>query len=125
MWILEVRYDLKWICTDGVFWSEVAGGLDLENWEEHYISTSPIMALDLHQQFRGVPPRLQAIYMHSMMCLFAGFTPVPGPACLDSLGMESGKIPDSDITASSFRSELSAPHFARYGIFLFLGFHLA
>lgn len=42
-----------------------------------------------------------------------GFTPVPGPVCLDSLGMETGKIPDSDITASSFRFELSAPHFAR------------
>ena len=46
--------------------------------------------------------------------MFTGFTPVPDPVCMESLGMETGKIPDSDITASSAWSSSYAPHFARF-----------
>ena len=34
---------------------------------------------------------------------------------MDSLGMETGKIPDSNISASSAWSSSYAPHFGRFG----------
>ncbi|XP_022799083.1 lactadherin-like [Stylophora pistillata] len=42
-----------------------------------------------------------------------GFTPLSGPVCMESLGMETRKIPDSDITASSVYDYRCAPHYAR------------
>ncbi|KAL9982723.1 hypothetical protein ACROYT_G004806 [Oculina patagonica] len=45
-----------------------------------------------------------------------GFTPVPGPVCMESLGMETGKIPDSDITASSHYNIYSLPKFSRLNL---------
>lgn len=39
--------------------------------------------------------------------------------CMDSLGMETNKIPDSDITASSWHSTYK-PAFARFAICTFL-----
>ncbi|XP_078357236.1 uncharacterized protein LOC144642118 [Oculina patagonica] len=73
--------------------------------------TTPIYA-----RFVRILP--QTWYVHNSMRLELygckeGFTPVPGPVCMESLGMETGKIPDSDITASSFYNIYSLPKFSR------------
>ena len=54
-------------------------------------------------------------YLISLSFVIKGFTPAVGPMCMDSLGMETNKIPDSDITASSWDSTFK-PAFARFAI---------
>ena len=46
---------------------------------------------------------------------WTGFMFVPGPMCTESLGMETRKIPDSDITASSF--DTTFPHMPQFSRF--------
>ena len=75
---------------------------------KEFIAGSPPSYLDLISF-------LKVVFCISSCDCRAGFTVVPGPVCTESLGMETRKIPDSAITASTFWGSGIEPHFSRFG----------
>ncbi|KAJ7370383.1 hypothetical protein OS493_032559 [Desmophyllum pertusum] len=121
------RYDLsQWVTSYKICYGQKLDGfcepLDktfLGNTNRNTLVTHTFTT-PIYARFVRIFPLTWVLYNSMRLELYGckeGFTPVPGPVCMESLGMETGKIPDSDITASSFWGSTFnfAPQMSRFG----------